>query len=63
MYEDVISQITQRLALREAIDQANRAIDESKKSQKEDASECGSVMTLSKAEKLINTFDRVKIGK
>ena len=50
MYEDVISQITQRLALREAIDQANRAIDESKKSQKGDVSECASVMTLSKAE-------------
>ena len=58
LYEDVISQITQRLALRDAISKASHAIDESKKSQKEQASECGSVVTtLSKAERMINTFD------
>ena len=64
MYEDVISQITQRLQLKDAISKASRAMADSKKSQKEDApSERTIITSMSKAERMINTFDQIDVGK
>ena len=64
MYEDVISQITQRLQLKDAISKASRAMVDSKKSQKGDApSERTIITSMSKAERMINTFDQIDVGK
>ena len=64
MYEDVISQITQRLQLKDAVSKASRLMGESKKSHKEDTpSERTNITSLSKAERMIKTFDQIDVGK
>ena len=64
LYKDVVHQITQRLALREAVENANRQLQQSQEGRKvEDPSEAGTVITtLSKAERMIDTFDKIDVG-
>ena len=63
MYQDVVGQITQRLALREAVENANRQLQASQGARTETQSEVGTVITtLSKAERIIDTFDKIQVG-
>ena len=63
LYSDVIAQISQRLALKEAVNSAHSQIEEKKSQKREKFSESASEITsLSKAERLIDAFQTVKVG-
>ena len=63
LYSNVIAEISQRLALKEAVNSAHEAIEQRRSQKNEVFSERGSeITTLSKAERLIDAFQTVKVG-
>ena len=64
LYKDVVTQITQRLALRDAVENANRQLQQSQGgARSEHQSEAGTIITtISRAERMIDTFDKIDVG-